>query len=285
MVANYGQSAYFQNFYCSAKARKLDISRIILFATDIEMYRLAQSMGVKTFYDDRIFGTIPKTAATDYHDLNYGKIMMSKVYCVHLINSMGYDLLFQDLDLVWYRNPVPLFERRAAIENFDMYFQYDGTHHPERFRPLAANTGFYYVKYNERTEYFFSVFIRMGDTVVADRSHQAALTTLANEHMNLYGLRVKVLARMTNVFLSGFHYHAHRYLINDIVTKKQRPYLFHANWLPNRLKQTVLQETSNWYVNPECSAGNGHPIHKKKKSTNCCLAYPLAMNTTRSSML
>ena len=47
--------------------------------------------------------------------------MMSKVYCVHLINSMGYDLLFQDLDIVWYRNPVPLFERRAAIENFDMY--------------------------------------------------------------------------------------------------------------------------------------------------------------------
>jgi hypothetical protein len=201
MVANHGQSQFFINFVCAAKSRGLDISRILLFATDKETYHLAESMGIAVFYDDRVFASIPSGAAKDYHDVNYGRIMMSKVYCVHLINSMGYDLLFQDIDLVWYKNPLDYF-KSVAPKNFDMYFQHDGNHHPERFAPLAANTGFYYVRHNERTEHFFSVFVRMGDLVIFDKSHQAALTTLVNEHMSLRGLRVKVLAKDMDLFPS-----------------------------------------------------------------------------------
>jgi hypothetical protein len=201
MVANHGQSQFFINFVCAAKSRGLDISRVLLFATDQETYHLAESMGIAVFYDDRVFASIPSGAAKDYHDMNYGRIMMSKVYCVHLINSMGYDLLFQDLDIVWYKNPLEYF-KTTAPQNFDMYFQHDGNHHPERFAPLAANTGFYYVRHNERTEHFFSVFVRMGDLVIFDKSHQAAMSTLANEHMSLRGLRVKVLAKEMDMFPS-----------------------------------------------------------------------------------
>jgi hypothetical protein len=199
MVANHGQSQFFINFVCAAKSRGLDISRVLLFATDLETYQLAESMGIAVFFDDRVFASIPSGAAKDYHDINYGKIMMSKVYCVHLINSMGYDLIFQDIDLVWYKNPLDYFKTEAP-QNFYMYFQHDGEHHPERFAPLAANTGFYYVRHNARTEYFFSVFVRMGDLVLTDKSHQAAMSTLANEHMSLRGLRVKVLAKDMDLF-------------------------------------------------------------------------------------
>jgi hypothetical protein len=203
MVANHGQSQFFINFVCAAKSRGLDISRILLFATDLETYQLAESMGIAAFFDDSVFGSIPSGAAKNYHDMDYGRIMMSKVYCVHLVNSLGYDLLFQDIDLVWYKNPLEYFKTTAPQE-FDMYFQHDGFHRPERFAPLAANTGFYYVRHNARTEYFFSVFVRMGDLVLTDKSHQAALNTLANEHMSLRGLRVKVLAKDMNLFPCKF---------------------------------------------------------------------------------
>jgi hypothetical protein len=43
MVANHGQSQFFINFVCAAKSRGLDISRILLFATDQETYHLAES--------------------------------------------------------------------------------------------------------------------------------------------------------------------------------------------------------------------------------------------------
>lgn len=31
--------------------------------------------------------------------------MYAKVVSVQLINAMGFDVLFQDVDLVWYKNP------------------------------------------------------------------------------------------------------------------------------------------------------------------------------------
>lgn len=75
----------------------MDISRILLFATDAETYDLAKRMNMTVYYDSAIFESIPKGAAIDYQDVNYGKVMMAKVYCVHLVNALGYDLLFQDL--------------------------------------------------------------------------------------------------------------------------------------------------------------------------------------------
>lgn len=48
--------------------------------------------------------------------------MLAKVICVHLVNDLGYDLLFQDVDIVWYKNPFDFFH---SDENsgFDVYFQ------------------------------------------------------------------------------------------------------------------------------------------------------------------
>jgi len=252
MVANYGQAELFVNFVCSAKRRNLDISPVLLFATDQETYQLAMNMGVHVFFHEGIFASIPKQAAHDYHDNLYGRIMMSKVYSVHMVNALGYDLMFQDVDLVWYQNPLDYFQTKIDPA-FDMTFQHDGPHHPVRFRPLAANTGVYFVRYNERTEYFFSVFVRMGDLVLADKSHQAALTTLANEHMALWGLRVKVLAEDELLFLSGYHFHANKRAIRNAANGKLEAILYHVNWMNGDMKRPALIESSNWYVTDQCS--------------------------------
>lgn len=253
MVANAGQAQFFVNFVCTATHRNLDLSRVLLFATDLETHQLAQSMNVTSFYNEKVFGSIPSGAAVDYHDPNYGRIMMSKVYAVHLVNSLGYDLLFQDVDIVWYQNPLPYFTSAAVDPDFDMYFQHDGPHHEERFAPLGANTGLYYVRHNAKTQHLFSVFVRMGDLVLADQSHQAALTTLVNEHMSLRGLRVKVLAKDSKLFLSGYHYHARRQLFRKIKQGRHNPILFHVNWSKGKDKQPLLEETENWFVQEQCT--------------------------------
>lgn len=162
-----------------------------------------------------------------------------------------------------------------------MYFQHDGYHHPKRFAPLAANTGFYYVRHNARTEYFFSVFIRMGDLVLNDKSHQVALTVLAKEHMSLRGLRVKVLDQDNDLFLSGYHYHADPRLLQKGQQGSHNPYLFHANWMEGSMKRPVLQSTQNWFVRDdvdECFATSLH--HNTTGSRNfyesCCSAEPIS---------
>jgi hypothetical protein len=129
MVCNFGQSELFVNFVCSARARNIDLSNILLFATDPDMYQLAHSLHITTFDVQDAFGDLPTGAANKYGDRVFQGMMFSKVYCVHLISVLGYDVLFQDVDVVWYRNPIEYFQSEQS-GNFDMYFQ-DGAYNEQ----------------------------------------------------------------------------------------------------------------------------------------------------------
>ena len=54
MVCNHGQSELLVNFACSTHSRGLDISNIIVFATDLETKELAESVGLAAYYDERV---------------------------------------------------------------------------------------------------------------------------------------------------------------------------------------------------------------------------------------
>lgn len=68
---------------------------------------------------------IPDQEAARYGDSTFGHIMMAKVICVQLVNELGFDLLFQDVDVIWYKNPIDYFKSQHA-KKFDVYFQDDG---------------------------------------------------------------------------------------------------------------------------------------------------------------
>jgi hypothetical protein len=57
MVCNYGHSALLSNFICSARARNLDISNLIVFATDQETADLVASYGLTAYYDQGVRST------------------------------------------------------------------------------------------------------------------------------------------------------------------------------------------------------------------------------------
>ena len=165
LVCNLGQSELLVNFVCATRARGLSLTSVLVFCTDSETYQLAQSLGVAAWDVQDAFGEMPKDAARQYGDKRFMGMMLSKVYCVHLINTLGYDLLFQDVDVVWYRDPLTYFHNKEQSGDFDFYFQDDGAH-TNRYAPYSPNSGFYYVRQNDRTRYFFDVFLRMGELIV-----------------------------------------------------------------------------------------------------------------------
>jgi Nucleotide-diphospho-sugar transferase len=121
-VVNFGQAELLFNFVCNAKARKLDVSNILVFATDNDTYELVKGIGLHVFEVGDAFGDMPTGAAKKYGDRTFQVMMLSKVYCVHLINAMGYDVLFQDVDVIWYQNPIEYFQLPVS-GNFDISFQ------------------------------------------------------------------------------------------------------------------------------------------------------------------
>jgi hypothetical protein len=134
---------------------------------------------------------MPSEAARSYGDRKFVAMMLAKVFCVQMVSMLGYDFLFQDVDIVWYKHPLEYFDKNPG---FDVYFQDDGAH-STRYAPYSANSGFYFVRHNDRTQFFLTSILMAGDLVIKTDSHQQALIALLAEHSSLYGLRVKVLSR------------------------------------------------------------------------------------------
>jgi hypothetical protein len=78
MVCNFGQSDLLMNFVCTARARDLDLSHILLFATDMETKELAESLGIAVWYDEQV---------CDYFEYEYACLCL----CVCVENDTTHD--------------------------------------------------------------------------------------------------------------------------------------------------------------------------------------------------
>jgi hypothetical protein len=307
MVCNFGQAELLMNFVCHARAHHLSVDQVLIFATDADTYALTQSLQVNALNVQTEFGDLPTAAARAYGDLSFKGMMMAKVYSVHLVLLLGYHVLFQDVDVVWYRNPLAYFrdnsvpqppakptpQRRTKLSKepeppessihmpFDMYFQDDGAHSP-RYAPYSPNTGFYYVQYNWRTLYFFSTLARSGDLIQMSGSHQSSLNAILADHASSRGLRIKIFGRddpTNNDFPGGFHYHRRKTYMKEMIQGQQHPYLFHMSWTKNKdNKCKFFQQMGDWYVAEQCRNVPVHQMQLLESSSTvvstCCLMEP-----------
>ncbi|KAL3793475.1 LOW QUALITY PROTEIN: hypothetical protein ACHAW5_001650 [Stephanodiscus triporus] len=124
LTCNLGQSELLLNFACSARARGFDLKNVVVFLRIDE--RVGGGYGTCDIYEEKLMASIPKEQAAQYGDTVFSSVMFAKVLCVQLVNELGYDLLFQDVDVVWYKSPLDFFHDKA-LPVFDMYFQDDGS--------------------------------------------------------------------------------------------------------------------------------------------------------------
>jgi len=201
---------------------------------------------------------------------------------VQLVNELGYDLLFQDADVVWFKNPLEYFHDETLPE-FDMYFQDDGSRQ-ERYAPYSANTGFYYVRSNGRTKNFFRHMVYQSDLIGAWNSHQQVLVQLLAEANSVMGLTVKIFAKETEEFPGGLHFHRKVQPMKDIFSGKSNSYIFHMSWTTNKdNKLKFFQQMGEWYINDPCIGkkpqelitGTNKTITKGMLIPQCCSAEPL----------
>jgi len=216
--------------------------------------------------------------------------MYAKIIYVQLISHLGYDLLFQDVDVEWYKDSLNYFhDKLNPYCNFNMYFQEDGAL-STRYAPYSANSGFYYVRNNEKTRYLFTSLLYRYDDVLQVNSHQQTLIQLMADHASLYGLRVKVLSRDMQEFPGGWHYHRRKDFMKDIMKEKVVPEIFHMSWTQNKKnKVKFFQQIGEWYLDSKCigntadailgidseSVNGGSSIEGKNVLFEpCCLAEP-----------
>lgn len=170
------------------------------------------------------------------------------------------------------------------------FFQDDGGH-SVRYAPYSANSGFYYIRYSERTRHFLTSLLMAGDLILKTDSHQQALIALLNEHVSLYGLRAKVLSRDEEEFPGGYQYHQRsKEYMSKFFNGTYKPYIFHMSWTLNKdNKLLFFRQMNEWYVNEQCidhtvqdvlhlvnDTMNTKEIGREGTyTTTCCSATPL----------
>jgi len=196
-------------------------------------------------------------------------------------------MLFQDVDIVWYKDPLKYF---SNITEYDIFFQDDGGH-SLRYAPYSANSGFYFVRSNDRTRHFLTALLLAGgDMVISTKSHQQALIALLQEHVSLHGLRAKVLSRDMEEFPGGYQYNQKTgNYMKAFYAGELHPYIFHMSWTLNKdNKLLYFRQMGEWYVKDRCIAKKYEEITGGKGRNDasptgdavdlaplCCSAEPL----------
>jgi hypothetical protein len=265
LVCNHGQSELLMNFVCNARSRGLDLTPVLVFASDPETRDLAEGLGVTVFYDEINYSGIPKEAAGAFGDSTFATIVLAKAYCVQIISMLGYDLLFQDVDVMWYRNPLEFFHNMSSstsnsnMAGYDIYFQDDGNRYTASYAPYCANAGFYYVRSNHKTRNLLNHYLMSGDFVLSSHNDQHVLSTLVQEHASLFGLRVKTLE--DTLFPTGYAYHNEMDYMKGLISGDQKPYVFHMSWTHNKTdKIRYYQQMGEWFVEEKCMESTAEQI-------------------------
>lgn len=127
-----------------------------------------------------------------------------------------------------------------------------------RYQPLRGNTGFYYVRNNNRTRSALKDAILKTDQLETSRSQQQTLLEILSEHISYHGLRVKVFdGRDTAYFPTGGHFHLLKGFMKSFLAGELTDvFMFHMNWTKNkREKLDFMKQMGLWFVQKTCDMG------------------------------
>eukprot|EP00596_Hydrurales_sp_CCMP1899_P005649 CAMPEP_0119046322 /NCGR_PEP_ID=MMETSP1177-20130426/45852_1 /TAXON_ID=2985 /ORGANISM="Ochromonas sp, Strain CCMP1899" /LENGTH=409 /DNA_ID=CAMNT_0007019307 /DNA_START=458 /DNA_END=1687 /DNA_ORIENTATION=+ len=255
MVANEGVMDLALNFICSAEGAGIDLSSIVMFVGTESDVELVENMGAQAIYSPAL-GSMPARAAGQYLDHTFSRMMWFKTTSVFLAIEAGFDVLFQDADLVWMKDPLPYLRSQKE----DISFMDDGARTP-RYTPFFVNSGFFFVKYNERTKFFQEKMMKTGASEIGrSHSHQSVMIKHLSEAHHLVGLKVLVLDK--DLFPSGEAYHERKTYLATVIDRSFTPFVFHMCWTENRMdKVKYFKELDFWYLPEIDTCTNGQMMH------------------------
>lgn len=312
MVVNAGEMDLLANFACSCRAHNISMRNVMVFSGSDDVLPLIESFGAMGVYHSESFADVSRNASYEYLDRIFIDMMWYKSFSVWLLLKLKYNVLFQDVDLVWYRDPVHYFRTASTLPaeedigaaglqahsisngmsaftdhllalaksgadkialfpraesgiysssssgsgllrpgggvhasqeglihsvhadswghslnhlpQADAYLSDDGQR-SLRYTPFFANSGFYYLVANERTEYFAWTVLTAFDLLHITGSHQNVFTIRLIESLDIAGIKPKLLS--LREFPSGVKFNHDKPYMRAIRDRHEHPFIFH----------------------------------------------------------
>ena len=239
---NWGYRDMFENWAASCEHHGIDARRFtVIFPMDADADELARERGFRTLFDDVSYGELPRDAHEEFGDEIFAKCMFAKSAMTQDMLDIGADVLRQDLDMVWLRDPRRHLKTRAEREGLDFLFMYDGPN--ARYEPLHYNSGFVYIRntpFSRRA--WYEIFSRYR-YVQRYRTEQWVINLMMSCFRER-GLRTERLPE--DVFVNG--HVISRCLANGRALPRNAA-VVHASWTSNiEPKVKHLREFGLWYL-------------------------------------
>jgi hypothetical protein len=251
MVVNDGELDMFMNFACSCNQHNISMHNILVFAASEEIVPFIEVTGAMGVYHDS-FAHVNREASEIYLDRVFVDMMWYKAFSVWLVLRLKFNVLFQDVDLVWFKDPWPYLKSYVSPVGVDTdTFWSDDGQRGLRYSPFYGNSGFYYIKYNPRTEFWAWSCITAFDTMHTSGSHQNVITTRLMESMDLFNVSLKILD--LELFPTGVKYHHDKPYMQNLKAGVIKPFNYHMCWTSNKgQKISYFKSTGMWYLNDRC---------------------------------
>jgi hypothetical protein len=179
-------------------------------------------------------------------------MMWYKAFSLWLGLKLGYNVLFQDVDLVWFKDPLDFFNshRNQTLGKYTSYLSDDGQR-SLRYTPFYANSGFFYMVSTPENVHFSYGIVIAFDSLQATGSHQNVFTSRLLENLDLTPSHRYFLDMLE--FPSGVKFHHDKPYMEKIVTHQANPYMFHMCWTANKKQKLENFALSKmWYVSEAC---------------------------------
>lgn len=269
-VAGYSYKDMLMSWVC--RLRHLKIINFLVYALDYETYQFSIMQGLPVFSDPSAPSNI------SFNDCHFGtkcfqRVTKVKSRMVLKILKLGYNVLLSDVDVYWFRNPLPLlssFDPAILVAQSDEYNQTGPINLPRRL-----NSGFYFARCDGPTIAAFEKVVRHAATSKLSEQPSFYDTLCGGGGSNRKGdnrcvepetnLTIHFLDR--NLFPNGAYLGLWERKNVKSACKKLGCLVLHNNWISGRMKKLERQVLSGlWDYDPStrlCVIGSENKLTRK----------------------
>ena len=238
MMVNHGYIDMFLNWVRSCEKHGIDARPwALVFTVDAEAEQIVEQLGFTAYTDEQSYGKQSKQAPRKFGDGTFRRLMFQKTAVVHDVLQLGYDVLFQDIDVVWQQDPFE-YLMQPSLQAFDALFMYDGPN--RRFKPLHANSGFFLLRNTPFVRQFWGTVLSNYYMILKYGSQQQVVNHVLVSH-SYKGLKPTILPEED--FANG-----HLFNVGRPSRLPQNPYVIHCSWTGNHDdKIEKYKQVDLWY--------------------------------------
>jgi hypothetical protein len=208
----------------------------VVFPTDPRAHAHVETLGFVSYFDAESRCLSAMTDSAIYGDHAWTAHMFHQNWVIANLLELPADVLFQDVDLIWRKDPRPFLVEQANA-GADIQAMYDGPN--SRFQPLYANSGFMYLRNSNRVRSFWAEVYARHEMVAYYHSQQQPLNVLLATYAHR-GLDVRILDEER--FANGHRYCGGR-------TPPPDPWVVHNSWTADLAEKRRRYEANDlWFL-------------------------------------